>query len=1080
MRRIKNNQNTGPVPCSAAGQSTCRKPAMALIAVLVVTAVIVTLASTFIASTGTTSAISRNLENHAHANRIAESGIRMALAYIRAEEDWRTQKSEGAWVTDAALMGGTFSVTVNDGEDTDGDGVIANPAEGDGNLADDDEEVFTITSTAAYSGTMYTLWAIVTPEGSSIATSVLFVVPDKSSLSAQDDAKKALMESWDFDVQLVSANESQEAYDVAIADTNVAYVSEEVTSSQVGTKFLGAPIGVVNEDNALPDELGIASTGNCYTNTGIDVVDNSHYITSGLSSGVVGILSSSSDLHVVAGTLGGGTTALANQPSSTNPALIVIDTGGALYGGGTAVARRVHLPWGCSAFDVDLLTDDGKTILKRSLEWASQTPPAISPILHYDFDEQSGTTLNDREGSVNLSTDDGNGALTWVTDIQGGTGLYFNQNSQSGTAHCQTASNSTADDFKDALQSSDAMTVQVFLKAEGIDDSGGRIVTYSRDTGSSTRNFSLMAGYTGASTNDDFAGRAKHSSGNAVEYRQNDVWSMDEFHVLAFTVDHGSNSDNVKLYVDGVLVHTSSASGGDFDDWSSEHFLLGNEATFDRPFRGTMFDVKVWDQALSGAQLYKNALEMLPADDNDPQLIALYEFNEVVPNPQLDHHWKLDDSGTTAADDTSDLDGTVHGATPLASGIIRDSYSFDGSNDYIEFPHDPSLLLDNGTISFWLSASSVSTTAGLFSKDANGFVDGGHVHIYLEGSRVKVRFQSDSASYTMQSGTIASKTWYHVAFTFGSEGMKLYVNGTEEDSDSYQGGLGSTSGGSGNTEPFVLGANTWTSGTGSVTPLSNYFSGFIDDLRIYDDALSASQAANLHSKQPIGAHGGTGTSVKDTSSFGTALNLTVTEPSDVSWISGGGLEITSSTIIESGVAATKLYDALTDTDEMTLEVKFAPANTTQDGPARIVSYSSGTGNRNFTLGQEDSQIRHRVKTTSTDNNGMPDVASGNVLSDDTTEHVIVTYDGENVKLFVNGSLETTTARTGTFNWNSGYELVMANETTNDRAWLGKLFRVAIYDRALSTTQVDDVFSGNPPSTVGPEGWVYNAHWQGLR
>ncbi|GJM24534.1 MAG: hypothetical protein DHS20C16_09490 [Phycisphaerae bacterium] len=1056
-----------------------RRPAIALISVLVVTALIATLAATFIASTGTTSAISRNMEDHAKASQIAESGIRMTLAYIRAEENWRTVKSEGAWVTDASLSGGTFSITVNDGEDTDDDGAIANPAEGDGDLDDDDEDVFTITSIAKYAGTVYTARAVITPEGSSTSTKVLFVVPDKTNLSSQDDAKKVLMESWDFEVTLISANESQSAYDVAAAEQNVAYVSEEVSSSDVGTKFLGAPIGVVNEDNALPDELGIASSGTCYTSTSIDVIDNTHYITSGMSSGVVGILSGSSDLHVASGTLGGGTAILANQPSTSNAALVVIDTGGALYGGGTASARRVHLPWGCSSFDIDLLTDEGKDVLKRSLEWASQTPTVTSPTLHYDFDEQSGTAVNDREGSVDLQFVSGNGTLTWVNDLQGGTGLYFNQNAQSGTAACRTAQTTTADTFKSTLQASEAMTVQVFLKAEELDDSGGRLVTYSRDTGSATRNFSLMGGYTGSSAHDDLIGRAKNSSGSAVEYRQNDTWGMDEFHVLAMTIDHGTNSNNVKLYVDGVLVHTSSASGGDFDDWSSEHFLLGNEGTLDRPFRGTMFDVKIWDEALSSAQLYKNALELLPAADSDPQLIALYEFNEVKPDPQLIHHWNLDDVGATAVDGISGLDGTVNGATPGDPGVVGTAYGFDGSNDYIELPHNSSLMLSSGTISFWFSTTQPSSTMGLFSKDASGYVNGGHVHIYTESSRVKIRLQSDSASYTIQSGTIATKTTYHVVLTFGTSGMKLYMNGSEVDSDSYQGGLGSSSGGSGNTEPFVLGANTWGSGSGSVSPLQSHFSGTIDDVRVYDDALSAKQITNLYGLLPIGSYTGKGTIVKDTSAFGTALDLSVTDTSDVTWISGGGIELTSSTILESGVAATKLYNALTDTDEMTLECRFAPANTTQDGPARIVSYSSGTGNRNFTLGQEDFEIRQRVKTTSTNNNGMPDIESGSVLSVDTTKHVIVTYDGDNVKMYVDGSLETTTARTGTFNWNSGYELVMGNETSNDRPWLGKLFRVAIYDRALSSTQVDDVFGGNAPSVAGPEGWVYNAHWQEL-
>lgn len=1056
-----------------------QRRAIALMTVLVVTAMIATLAATFIASTGTTTAISRNMESHSQARQIAESGIRATLAYINAEEDWRTEKSEGAWVADASLLGGTFSITVNDGEDTDSDGVIANPAEGDGDLEDDEEDVFTITSTAKFNGTIYTARAAVTPVGTSKTIRVLFVVKHKGNLNDHEEFKKELMESWGFEVETIADTASQTEYDAAIAESDVAYIGETIYSFELDLKLKDAPIGIVNEEKLIVDEYGISSDSNCFDSTTINILDNTHEITSGLSTGPVAVLTSASNLHRARGTLADGATILADESENNEATIVAIDTGAALYNGGTATARIVYLPWGCDGFDIEFLTDEGKSIMKKSLQWASQTPSVTSPILHYDFDEQSGGTVNDRSGSVDLSLENGNGTLSWVTDVQAGTGLYFNQNSQGGTARCKTASSSTADSLKTQLADSDAMTVQVFLKAEGVDDSGGRIVTYSRDTGSSTRNFSLMAGYTGSSTNDDLIGRAKNSSGNAVEYRQNDVWSMDEFHVLAMTVDHSTNSDNVKLYVDGVLVHTSSASGGDFDDWSSEHFLLGNEATQDRPFRGTMFDVKIWDKALSGAQIYKNALELLPANDTDPQLIALYEFNEVIPNPQLIHHWNLDSTKGQVADSAGSLNGTNNGASPGSTGILGNAYTFDGSNDYIEFAHSSTLMLSSGTISFWFATTTPNGTMGLFSKDASGFVNGGHIHIYTEGTRVKARLQSDSASYTVQSGTIATKTWYNVVLTFGTAGMKFYVNGTEVDSDSHAGGLDSSSGGSGNSEPFVFGANTWGSGVGTVTPLQNFFSGEIDDVRIYDDALSPSQITNLHNLQPIGAHGGTGTAVKDTSSFGSPLDLTITEPSDVSWIGGGGLEITSATIIESGVAATKIYNALTATDEMTLEVKFEPANATQDGPARIVSCSSGANDRNFTLGQEDQQVRHRIRTTSTGNNGTPDIASGDLLVADTTSHVVVTYDGDNVKLFVNGSLETTTARTGTFDWNSSYQLVMGNETSNDRPWLGKLLRVAIYDRALSTTQVGDVFSGNPPSTVGLEGWTYNAHWLDL-
>ena len=73
------------------------------------------------------------------------------------------------------------------------------------------------------------------------------------------------------------------------------------------------------------------------------------------------------------------------------------------------------------------------------------------------------------------------------------------------------------------------------------------------------------------------------------------------------------------------------------------------------------------------------------------------------------------DSGATGND------GTYQGATPGSPGAIGDdtAVSFDGSNDYVEIPHDDSYLLDDGTIQLWFNTN--STTSGrLFSKDSHG------------------------------------------------------------------------------------------------------------------------------------------------------------------------------------------------------------------------------------------------------------------------------------------------------------------------------------------------------------------------
>jgi len=230
-----------------------------------------------------------------------------------------------------------------------------------------------------------------------------------------------------------------------------------------------------------------------------------------------------------------------------------------------------------------------------------------SPILHYDFDEQTGTTVTDREGNVDLTIYPGNGAITWVDD-GGGTGLFFDQNGETGTAVARTVDDNVADTLKSALQATNQLTVQVYLYAEEFDGLYGRTITYSRDTGSSTRNFTIAADHVAATTSYMF-GRVKLSS-SASEYVRPDIIPMGNRTVLAFSVDATITSNNIKHYVDGQLVKTSSGTG-DFSQWTSERLLLGNGRTLDRPMRGTFYDVKIWDVAMSGVDLQEAALMLL-------------------------------------------------------------------------------------------------------------------------------------------------------------------------------------------------------------------------------------------------------------------------------------------------------------------------------------------------------------------------------------------------------------------------------------------------------------------------------------
>ncbi|MHC4075085.1 MAG: FG-GAP-like repeat-containing protein [Planctomycetota bacterium] len=115
---------------------------------------------------------------------------------------------------------------------------------------------------------------------------------------------------------------------------------------------------------------------------------------------------------------------------------------------------------------------------------------------------------------------------------------------------------------------------------------------------------------------------------------------------------------------------------------------------------------------------------------------------------------------------------------------------------------------------------------------------------------------------------------------------------------------------------------------------------------------------------------GGGAAVNDVSGVGEALNLTILDPANVSWASGS-LSIDSVTIVSSQTAATKLYDAISASNELSIEAWIQAGNLIQMGPARIVTLSADLYNRNFTLGQgvwlsEPSDfIDVRLRTTTT-------------------------------------------------------------------------------------------------------------------
>ena len=205
--------------------------------------------------------------------------------------------------------------------------------------------------------------------------------------------------------------------------------------------------------------------------------------------------------------------------------------------------------------------------------------------------------------------------------------------------------------------------------------------------------------------------------------------------------------------------------------------------------------------------------------------------------------------------------------------------------------------------------------------------------------------------------------------------------------------------------------------------------------------------------------------VHDTSGFGTPLNLEIRYPDRTSWGDGAlSSDSRRNNIAQSDGPAEKVIDAMQATNEITIEAWVKPDDDDQEGPARIVTLSRNTSRRNFTLGQEEDSYDTRLRTTSTSRNGLPSLSTPEgTLTTDLT-HVVYTREHPSgiTRTYIDGVLVAVGSAVSTFNsWDDGYKLALANELTRNRAWLGEMHLVALYNRALDPDEVEQNFNAGP-------------------
>uniref|UniRef100_UPI002493602B LamG-like jellyroll fold domain-containing protein n=1 Tax=Roseibium album TaxID=311410 RepID=UPI002493602B len=99
--------------------------------------------------------------------------------------------------------------------------------------------------------------------------------------------------------------------------------------------------------------------------------------------------------------------------------------------------------------------------------------------------------------------------------------------------------------------------------------------------------------------------------------------------------------------------------------------------------------------------------------------------------------------------------------------------------DYLDAGNAAALSLAAGTIAMTFNADHVWGSQALFSKDGSGYDDGGHLTVWLKDGRIYVRQQTDDSTEYLKVPDlmISQDTDYHLAVSFGEDGLNVFVNG---------------------------------------------------------------------------------------------------------------------------------------------------------------------------------------------------------------------------------------------------------------------------------------------------------------
>ena len=269
------------------------------------------------------------------------------------------------------------------------------------------------------------------------------------------------------------------------------------------------------------------------------------------------------------------------------------------------------------------------------------------------------------------------------------------------------------------------------------------------------------------------------------------------------------------------LTNQTIKAGGSSNPFLS---ITGSTASY----RGT-FTIEEGSEGISnlsdaGALATEDYFPQLPSDKS---LLGYWSFNEI--------------SGTIIFDGTTnENNGTIVGAATRGVAASGNGLHCDGSTGYVNCGNSSIFNFTSGdfSVSFWFIIDDTPTFYERLISRAEYFVSGWEVSVNPSNCLCFYTYQSSASQYT-RTGALTPGVLYHAVISRDGAAVKIYVNGVDSTAVAGTHINPTTS-----TKNLLFG---WISGI-------NYFDGTLDEVRIYNKALTESEARALY-LNPSGNYG---------------------------------------------------------------------------------------------------------------------------------------------------------------------------------------------------------------------------------